>query len=152
MTVDKGNSLKPVTQNKHGRKNFPETNRANSCPVQAIGGFFGEVIYAYIERWRLRSKVLTRAACLLIQKPRRRHEEILFRKITHHLDPEIRKILIRACFGTRIRHSILVHNLLATEIRILFLKLTMMRLESGIFDSYAKPRLMPFRPLFPCVL
>ena len=42
--------------------------------------------------------------------------EILLGKSTHHLDPEIRKMLKR---GTRIIHSILVHDLLAIEIKIL---------------------------------
>ena len=52
-------------------------------------------------------------------------ENILFGKIIHHLDLEIRKMLERACLGTRIPHSILVNNLLTIEIKILFLTLTM---------------------------
>ena len=41
-----------------------------------------------------------------------------------HLDPDTRKMLVRACLGERV-HNVLVHNLLAMEIKILFLKLTM---------------------------
>ena len=52
-------------------------------------------------------------------------EKILFGKITRHCDQEIRKIPARVCLGTRIPHSILVRNLLAIEIKILLLKLTM---------------------------
>ena len=50
-----------------------------------------------------------------------------FAKITHHLDQEIGKILVKGMSGNeaRIPHSILVHDLLAIEIRILFPKLTM---------------------------
>ena len=45
--------------------------------------------------------------------------EILVGKITHHLDPAIWK-MPGACLGMGIPHSILVHHLLAIEIRILF--------------------------------
>ena len=45
-------------------------------------------------------------------------EKILFGNVTHHLDPEIRKMEVRACLGTRIQYSILVHNLLPIEIKI----------------------------------
>ena len=45
-------------------------------------------------------------------------ENILFGKIIHHLDPdpEIRKGWEGARFGTRIPHSVLVHDLLDIEI------------------------------------
>ena len=49
----------------------------------------------------------------------------LFVKITHHLDPEIREMLVGVSIGTRIPHSILVHDLLTIDIEIQFLKLTM---------------------------
>ena len=49
-------------------------------------------------------------------------ERILFGKIIHHLGLESWQ---RVHLGTRIPHSILVHDLLAIEIRILFLKLAM---------------------------
>ena len=51
-------------------------------------------------------------------------EKILFGEITHHLYPEIRKMLVNGSFGNE-PHSILVHGLLAIEIKILFLKLAM---------------------------
>ena len=41
------------------------------------------------------------------------------------LDPEIMKMLPRSYLGTRIPHSILEYNLLAIEIKVLFLRLTM---------------------------
>ena len=44
-------------------------------------------------------------------------EKILLGKITHHLDLEIKKMMVRTYLGTRIQHSILVHNLLANEIK-----------------------------------
>ena len=50
-------------------------------------------------------------------------EKILFSKITHQLDSGIRTLLLRACFGTKIQRSILVHNLHAICIDILFLNL-----------------------------
>ena len=49
-------------------------------------------------------------------------EKILFDKITHHLDPEMRKYW---CLETQPSHSILLYDLLVIEIKILFLKLTM---------------------------
>ena len=52
-------------------------------------------------------------------------EKILFDKITHHLDLEMRKKLVNSKFRTRIPHSILVHDLFAIKIEILFLKLIM---------------------------
>ena len=55
-------------------------------------------------------------------------EKILFGKIhgkiSRHLDPEIKKMPVR-CVGISITPCILVYNLLAIEIKILFLKLTM---------------------------
>ena len=52
--------------------------------------------------------------------------QILFCKIAHHLDEKLGKCwLVRVCLGTRIPHSILVHDLLAIKIEIRFLKLTM---------------------------
>ena len=47
-------------------------------------------------------------------------EKSLFGTIKHHLDPEIRKMLVNGKFGTWNPHSILVHNLLAIEIKIRF--------------------------------
>ena len=44
--------------------------------------------------------------------------------IAHHLDPEIWKMLVRAMFGMRTPNSFLAHDLLAAEIIILFMKLT----------------------------
>ena len=49
----------------------------------------------------------------------------LLGKITHHLDPEIRKMLVRGMFGARIPQSTLVHNSPVIEVEILFLKLAM---------------------------
>ena len=37
-------------------------------------------------------------------------EKILFHKITHHLDPEIRNMLVNSKFGTRIPHSIVADD------------------------------------------
>ena len=51
--------------------------------------------------------------------------EILFRKIAHHLDPEIKKMLVKGIIRTRIPHCTLVHDFFAIEIKILFLNLTM---------------------------
>ena len=50
-------------------------------------------------------------------------EKICFCKIAHHLDPEIRKMLANYKFWNE--ESVLVYNLLAIEVKILFLKLTM---------------------------
>ena len=49
-------------------------------------------------------------------------EKILFGSIPHLTDPEIRKMPVKACFGTKILHSILVHDLPCIEIRIRHLK------------------------------
>ena len=51
-------------------------------------------------------------------------EKIFVGKLTHHLDPEIRKYCKEHVLGSRIAHSILVHYLLAIDIKIQFLKLT----------------------------
>ena len=73
-------------------------------------------------------------------------EKILFGKVTHHLDPEIRKMLVS--LGARIPHSVLVCDLLAIEIETLFLKLVIYtsmphkswtRMECGILDSHTDP-------------
>ena len=48
-------------------------------------------------------------------------EKTLFGKITHHLDQEIRK---KAYLESRIPNSILIHDVLAFEIKALSLKLT----------------------------
>ena len=42
--------------------------------------------------------------------------KILFGKIIHRVDPKVRKILVGACMGTRIPHSMVFHDLVATEI------------------------------------
>ena len=64
------------------------------------------------------------------------------------LTQKLGKCLYEKCLGARIPHSILVYNLLAIEIKILFLKLTMStsmpleswtRMELGIFDSHTNP-------------
>ena len=50
-------------------------------------------------------------------------EKILFGNITRLMDPEIRTMLERGvcvCVGTTIPNSILVHNLLAIEIKVHF--------------------------------
>ena len=52
-------------------------------------------------------------------------KRIVFGKINHCSDLEIRKMLVKACFGTKIPYSILVHDLRAIEIKILSLKMTM---------------------------
>ena len=49
----------------------------------------------------------------------------MFGKIIHNLDPEIRKLLVRACLGMLIPPSILEYDLPAIEIDILFQKMTM---------------------------
>ena len=51
-------------------------------------------------------------------------EEILFGKITHHLEPENWKMIVNGKFGNE-DSTILAHDLLAIRIKILFLKLTM---------------------------
>ena len=43
-------------------------------------------------------------------------EEILFGKITYHLNQETRKILVWGMFGAMIPNSILVYNLLAIDL------------------------------------
>ena len=73
---------------------------------------------------------------LIFQSKANLDEEILCGKITHQLDPEIRKILV--CFGTKIPHSILTHDLFPIEIKILSLKMTMkasMRHKSGTINQ-----------------
>ena len=52
-------------------------------------------------------------------------EKIQFGSIPHLTDPEIWKMLLRACLGTKIPHSILVYNLPSIVIRIQHLKLAM---------------------------
>ena len=52
-------------------------------------------------------------------------EKILFVKIFDQLDPEIRKMLVRCWFGNEGSTFPLAHNLLAIEIKHLFLKMTM---------------------------
>ena len=85
---------------------------------------------------------------LIYQSKINLHEKILFRKIPHLIDPEMRKILEKGMFGSKIPHSILVHYLPPIEIRITFLKLAMQtsmlhkswtRMERGILDSHTDP-------------
>ena len=52
-------------------------------------------------------------------------EKILFASIPHPTDPEIRKMLVKGMLGTKIPHSILVHDLPSIEIGIQYLKLAM---------------------------
>ena len=55
------------------------------------------------------------------------------------IDAEIRKKLNMGLYGKSIPHSLLVHELLAVEIKILFLKLTnaeWSKMERGILNSY----------------
>ena len=50
---------------------------------------------------------------MLIFRPQANlNDKILFGKINHQLGPDIRKILVRVMFGTRILNSILVYDLL----------------------------------------
>ena len=70
--------------------------------------------------WRIHKSKL-----LIFQSKANLDEKILFGKITRHLDPEIRKMPVKAYYRTRIPHSILVYDLLAVEIKMLFQKLTM---------------------------
>ena len=44
------------------------------------------------------------------------NEKILFRKISHHLDPEIRTMLVSGMMGNGIQHYISVDSILAIEI------------------------------------
>ena len=62
-------------------------------------------------------RLIFKTEVLIYQSKAKLDEKVLFGKITHHLDP--------GKFGTRIPHSIVVHDLLAIKIKILFLKLTM---------------------------
>ena len=64
-----------------------------------------------------------KAEMLIYQSQANLDEKILFGMIIHHLDPEIRKMLVNS--KLRIPHSILIHDLLAIEIKVLFLTLTM---------------------------
>ena len=63
---------------------------------------------------------------LIYQSKGNLDEKNLFGKITHHLDPEIRKMQVNGIYGNKnsIFHF-LVHDLLSIEIRILHLKLAM---------------------------
>ena len=47
---------------------------------------------------------------------RKEHEQ-LSKSLTHHLDPEIRRILVRVCIGTRIPCSTLVHDNLVPDVK-----------------------------------
>ena len=49
----------------------------------------------------------------------------LFGSIPHLTDPKISKMLVKGMFGNKNSHSILVHDVLSTEIGIQHLKLTM---------------------------
>ena len=86
-----------------------------------------------------------KTAMLVYQSKASLDEKFLFGKITRHLEPEIRKCRKGACLGARIPHSILVHNFLTIEVKILFLTLMMKtlmphkqwtRMQLGIFDSH----------------
>ena len=50
-------------------------------------------------------------------------EEVLFGKIAHHLDSEVRKMLLSGMSGNKASIFHLVSNLLVIEIKILFLTL-----------------------------
>ena len=45
-------------------------------------------------------------------------QNILFGKISHHFDSEIKQMLVRGCIETRIPNSSLVHDSLVTEMSI----------------------------------
>ena len=57
---------------------------------------------------------------LIYQSKANLDDKTLFSKITHHLDPDIRKMLVRGMSGNE-----LVHDLLVIEVKILFMKLTL---------------------------
>ena len=69
--------------------------------------------------------LILKTKILIFQSKVNPGQKCLLGKITDHLDPEPRKCWYETCFGTIIPHSILVYDLLAIEIEILFLKLTM---------------------------
>ena len=61
---------------------------------------------------------------LVFQSKPNLEENIFMVKSFNQFDLEIRIILVRTCLGTRIPNSIPVHHLLAIEIKILFLRVT----------------------------
>ena len=66
-------------------------------------------------------KPISKTKMLMYQSKSNLDKKICFGKITiYHLDPEIREMLARNSFGRRIPHSILVHDLIAIEIKFYF--------------------------------
>ena len=60
-------------------------------------------------------------------------------KSIYLLDPEITKMQARVCIGKRIPHLILVYDLLVIDIKILFLKLSIvLNLNLNSSKSWAK--------------
>ena len=70
-------------------------------------------------------KSIFKTEMFIYQSKAKLAEKISFRKLTHHLDPEIWKMPVNGKLGTRIPHSILIHDSFAVEKEILFLKMTM---------------------------
>ena len=66
-----------------------------------------------------------KAEVFIYQSKANLDEKILFGKIAHHLGPEIRKMQVNSRFGNQDSTFHLVHHLLAIEIKVLFMKLTM---------------------------
>ena len=54
---------------------------------------------------------ISKTEMLIYQSKANIYENILFREITHHLDQEIRKMLVKGMFGNEDPHSILVNDL-----------------------------------------
>ena len=53
-------------------------------------------------------RLIFKTEMLIYQSKANLDEKILFSKITHHSDPEIRKMLVNGMFGNKAPHSILV--------------------------------------------
>ena len=66
-------------------------------------------------------KPILKTEMLIYQSKAKLAEKILLGKIIHYLDPEIRKMLVNGKFGNEDPHSILVHDLLAIELKFYFL-------------------------------
>ena len=75
---------------------------------------WNEKYEADIQNWKFNVSV----------KGQLRWENFVLVKSLIILDPEIRKMLVMANLGTRISHFIQVLDLLAVEMKIVFLKLT----------------------------
>ena len=76
------------------------------------------IIHIVVQIWNKKNAADVEIEMLIYQSKANLDVKILFGNITRLIASEIRRMLDRVCLGTKIPHSILVHDLLAIEIKL----------------------------------